>query len=1112
MNEDELSTLIQTAASVESGQDAEQQVSTGAFIPASVGDDMADLTDNQLIELNAIFGSQEAEEQGRDITQLGPKEIEDFNNSLNAAFGNSGSLPSGDVEVKDDGDVVQSMPGNNDTTSALNQAAIRGVISTLDLPPLVWNALSWGIKKSGGPNARVAYPSKVIGELTGLGSKEYTEWSLDPLKAAAAQTFRDTKGAIVEMLGGEVPDENKPLTFFGDEITADDLSLQKNMLDAEEKSKTAPYEFAIELASSGFSMQGALRHGAMNSIDSAKEALPMIQKLGLPEFLASGRLIPRRANDFARNARPVPAGGPSNVATVLASPKANTVEAALIASTSLSATVAGLATDGNPLAMSAAAIAIPSVFLLGQGVKGYWRNKRAWVEAVTSNEAKISMAIDNIFRHATNKDEVMKVLRQHIASGQKLPVSLGALTGDKGLLSFEKGFDGSGTYRFNLSELDKNATQHFGSVLDNIQEQGSQQVFNNYMRARIAAEEEDIASMLDEARKNAEYSLTVNGTKYENLEEANKELSKQLDLITQNIKEKESSLWSEVGEDGLVNVSEVYRNFKAKTDELQDTLAAERMASQGYTQELRILKDLAKISDDVAGPVASSTPSLMKQLIKDNAVKLTKKEANEYGYDNPGWYYIDPATNSPMGTNHATKKDLVADIENSPFDYGIDIKSTSEAVGSTKQASGPVEDVFVRVKELTDLRSVINAKTRQLQSSTSGETNLNSFNAAFASNFQSTLLNAIESVQDVSPAYKEAANYTRNLHQILDKTAFNLSKNQDQIIDSKVLKSNERGAQTADELIAIEKFSAQEGIESGAALRAETGEMILASFAKSAISNGVVNNKDAVKFLDTYASFLSRYPEARAKIEEVVKTGQAMDLAEISASATRSNRQKSIAANMVDTPDLSKTIKALLNDSIKGGQAKAIDNLFDDISKSENPQEALEGFRRIFLDEVTQSMSITSLASRRKLEPIFKQVFGEEKYKLIQEVYESVDKIASRSKVPPSYDEYYDSLLMTTIGKVAGAEVGSKFGQSPLIMANVGGRVMQKLVSEMPREAVQGLTEEMLLNPEKFLEYVDTVDTIKSPNQAVPILNQWLIIAGFKASMTETPTQPERKQ
>ena len=89
MNEDELSTLIQTAASVESGQDAEQQVSTGAFIPASVGDDMADLTDNQLIELNAIFGSQEAEEQGRDISQLGPKETQDFNNSLNAAFGNS---------------------------------------------------------------------------------------------------------------------------------------------------------------------------------------------------------------------------------------------------------------------------------------------------------------------------------------------------------------------------------------------------------------------------------------------------------------------------------------------------------------------------------------------------------------------------------------------------------------------------------------------------------------------------------------------------------------------------------------------------------------------------------------------------------------------------------------------------------------------------------------------------------------------------------------------------------------------------------------------------------------------------------------------------------------
>jgi len=83
-----------------------------------------------------------------------------------------------------------------------------------------------------------------------------------------------------------------------------------------------------------------------------------------------------------------------------------------------------------------------------------------------------------------------------------------------------------------------------------------------------------------------------------------------------------------------------------------------------------------------------------------------------------------------------------------------------------------------------------------------------------------------------------------------------------------------------------------------------------------------------------------------------------------------------------------------------------------------------------------------------------------------------------------------------------GAKIGAQFGQSPLIMANVGGRVMEKVLEKIPQDKMSLLVDEMLLDPTQFASYVKKVDKIKNVDEAVAMVHQWLLIAGVQTNLS----------
>lgn len=1068
---------------------------------------------NEYVRSSAGLDPQSEEKPLRSFNQLSSSEIEKMNSLISQTAGLSPNYNSS-PEFNDIGSEVNKMPGVGiDYAETLSQGAIRGMLSVLDIGPMAWNALSWANNKMGGlQTTSIEYPSKIIGDLTGLGSRNTNEINFGTLDAAASQTIRDVasskvvkdvKGNIIEALGGEAAPEGekdvRPLKgLFGDEIKAEDLGFADNPLTAEQRRSIAPFEFGLEIASAAATGAGLMAFGGMRSLNQAREFLPIAQKAGINPFFAEGRLIPRSLDDLKQLKTPAPAvptrTGASKAAVIAASKEGIKAEAKFAALSSLSATSVGLATNGDPLAMTIASLLVPTSFAAYKGVKDFRTRKQDEVLKILGKDGQEFMALENILLHSSDRDAVIDKVREWAASGQKFPGTLGALTGDKGLLSWEKGRKAQG-FNAEMRDMDRDSLEFLSNSLSEIQKNGSEESLNKWLQMRIAAEESDAEMMLDNARQTTEDILEAKGTKYESLEDANRAQEIQTEAVLANMEEKHQALWNQVPDEDLVNVSEVYRTFKDKMNSILDTETAKSMGSKGYAEELNILKSLAKISDDVGASTGSSTPSLLSQLIKDNSVKLTKKEANEYGYDFGGWYYKDPDTNKLNGS-YTTKKELVNDIEGDPLYFGIDIKPTEEVVES-------VEDVFVSAKELIDLRSAINAKTRQLRSP--GKAESNKFNAKFASEFQDTLLNGINSAPNVSPAYTEAANYTRLLKQTTDKTAKNLALDDAATTDQRILKANERGAKPADEIISQARFANEQGVEGAQDLLQATEEVGISSFASAAISpEGVVNVKAANNWIKNHAPFLRRFPNARARMERIADTGDAENLAQESAKLTRSSREKSVAVNLIQSPNAIDTVDKLLAGKLKGGFQKGVDDLLEDISQTQDPAESLRGLQVLILDRLSHNMTFASKNYRFKVDPLLKQVFGDEAYNNIKQIYDDVDNVMARKSVGMTRDEYKQDLLKTTIGKVLGARIGSQFGQSPLIMANVGGRVMERLLTKIPGEQIDEITNAMLLNPQEFIDYVDKVDKIDNVNEAVSMLHQWMLIAGVQGEMYRT--------
>jgi hypothetical protein len=408
------------------------------------------------------------------------------------------------------------------------------------------------------------------------------------------------------------------------------------------------------------------------------------------------------------------------------------------------------------------------------------------------------------------------------------------------------------------------------------------------------------------------------------------------------------------------------------------------------------------------------------------------------------------------------------------------------------------------IEDFIDIRSSINHTLRNLENGAQP----NGKQLLLAKILTDRLYKLLESSSG-SEAYKLANSYTKKGMETFDNPVikFDTSEELGATFGSRSVVQGDDGAAKIDQLLKAA------GYEPG--IVGATEDWIFTSFVKSIAPDGVVHPTSARKFLDdkAYGPVLRRFPELRAKLERVAEAGESAEVSMKALEQRRAENQKSAAALWLDSVDTKRSIDSLIRGTVRS-PIDAIDELVAQVSRDPSGQ-ALPGLRRMFIDRAMEDGITTSFATRKKLMPVMRRLFDEDQVKLMEDVFTDVDRIVARSKIPPTIDNYKISLLMSTVGKVTGAKVGAQFGQSPLIMANVGGKLFESVIKKLDIDVVNNMTEELLLNPQRFAEYQDKIDEIQTVNEAVSMLQQWLLLtnaAGRQVNLTLSDQERAREQ
>lgn len=411
----------------------------------------------------------------------------------------------------------------------------------------------------------------------------------------------------------------------------------------------------------------------------------------------------------------------------------------------------------------------------------------------------------------------------------------------------------------------------------------------------------------------------------------------------------------------------------------------------------------------------------------------------------------------------------------------------------------------VSVQELIDLRSSLLSRLRNLRK-THGS---NKFQKKFVSDVQGALLDRIDNAPSVGREYRTAAEYTKFIDDVFRGTSFDSSDDISQVLSGKVFRSGLSGAQTADELLKVQ------GINSG--VEDAVGDVIRADFSKAAVFDGVVDVKKGRQFLKKNAEFLSRYRRVRAELEEAVSTQKLTDKVLNHQARSNSHIDKSVVNSFIELEDPVRAIDSLVSGAIKS-PTKAAETLYRMASKDKSGQ-SVRGLQRMAIDslmeKITKDMAGETGFHRgfdkgyQKLLPALKVLFKDDPaaLKRVDDVMSDVGILLSRSGSKKPHDTVEQSIALITIGKILGARVGAKLGTTPLISAGLGGKLMEKALSTLPRDITANLVEDMLLNPIRFEQALPSISAITNQDQAIRLLNAWLVNAGIK-SYQITQEQP----
>ena len=1059
---------------------------------------------------------------------------------------------------------LEALPGTTpDYLTAGSQALARGIYSTLDIGPLAYNINAWVADKVDnltGDRSDPTYldfPSDIIGDVTGGGDRYKSEVSFGPLKGALAQTERDVREAF-----GQEFEATDPLTLLGSEVTSSDLSLSSSKLTPRQQADFEPYAFGLELGG-GVISGGAL--GFMGGTGSVlKNTSQRISRPATTNLAVDGRIIPRSLKDLDVAVTAPMRVEPSKTALALASPAALKAELFYGASGSLAATGIGLVTDSNPIAMVAASIAVPGIF----GVRNFFKNKSADKKELSriflEEDGQYAIAVDSILKHAENKEESVRSLKLALRLYEEkgIPLrTLGMMTGDRGIIAFENGMKRSGTgFGAEAVRMDEDSIAAYKGMIEAIEANGVEASANAYLVAERQMLADQIDGMERQIQEEVAHELDVAGTALESTESSSKKQLTMYEAGSEIMSQTKSELYKNIPNDEKqINATEFVEGFEEEFNLIFRTPQAREDAQKSLGSQMRNLRGTAEAPVDTAAneefiqalsdydamlgeydsavlavKEAKKIPSdyVLKNLTKGEksvvmpngeTFKVRKAsqadlEAEGFGYDisdsgnevKTGPQWIIQSNTGNMVDSPASN---LAEIKDKLRDYGGDFEVDEIIDPGPKPVKPKVEDFKApestgpqmrSIEDFIDIRSSVNHTLRNLENNAKP----NGKQLLLAKILTDRLYNLLENSSG-SEAYKLANAYTKKGMDVFDNAeiTFNTSQEQGATFGSRTVVAGDDGAAKIDQLLKAADY--EPGIVGA------TEDHIFTSFSKAVAPDGVVNTTSARKFLNdkAYGPVLRRFPELRAKLEKVAETGESAEVKMAALEQRRAENQKSAAGLWVDSVDTKRSIDSLIRGTVRN-PIEAMNELVSQVSRDPSGQ-ALPGLRRMFIDRAMDDGITTSFATRKKLMPVMRRLFDEDQVKLMEDVFTDVDRIMSRSKIPPTIDNYQVSLLMSTVGKVTGAKVGAQFGQSPLIMANVGGRLFESVIKKLDIDVVNNMTEELLLNPARFAEYQGKIDQIQTVNEAVSMLQQWLLLsnaAGRQVNLTLNDQEERREQ
>jgi len=1079
-----------------------------------------------------------------------------YSSVVGDAFGFTPSLGDGITEPLVD--EVAKLPGGvDDFMLSAAQSAARGATTLLDIPPMVWNASGWILDKVTPDSAfqptSIDYPSDIISEVSGIGNAS-TQLSANRLKALGKQALIDLGLADESILQGQ--DFRIPETELTDpqQTSIRPLGLGIEIMSGGGLSGALGKVGAVGSLSRG---RNAMLNGPKTS-----SVNPYLEKIGdgggiLPRNFNDFRsMVPQTRTTsggvpIAQSALP---SNPSSTTAILAnSPELkipftdistgiSQLELKYSGISALGGGLASAASGNDPMWEAAGTILFPSVGALKQAIKQKTGNVKETVEMLTSQEGQALTTVDLIFSFADDKALVLQKLDEAIktANGKPLTMSLGMITQDPGIIALENGRRQIST---DLSKLDDTGRAMLGGMLNDIADQGLESVTELHLKTRLDDIENRIQGSVNEAIQEARHAADVAGTPL-STEDAGIVLKDGLGVARANAVKMQKEAYDSFP-DATVNAKEVLADVDNYIGETFTTQAAKENFIKGFEDEYRILQESAGATPAASVPNKEAYVNAVDAYKADLAVyKESQKQAKaaakqnastEYNYTN-----ID-AKNKSFVDNDGQKVELKKlsqeQLEAEGLGYTGDDKKTgaqwaivdngrvvdtrktlqeiknsvTDNYGQKASAPGPeavpepvkpkLEDFATKadpknpnidISEIIDLRSLVMSKLRSLpKASESAGGVANPFNRAFGSKLQEAMFDSI-----TSDEYGIASEITKKIKATFDdpSTVVRAGDEIGQLLNSKIFRRGDAGAKAADELLRAAEF--EPGV---------TGmvvENVKASFASSVFNNGAINKDAAEKFLDAYAPFLRRpeFKAVREQLEEATIKGNDVELAELAAKQSRKDVKQSVAHLWIKADSPNKAIDSIIRGKA-GKPGQAMNELVKQVSMDKTGK-ALEGLRSSFISRIVEDGRVIPYRTRKAILPELKKLFGEDKGKIIDDILKKNDDIVSRPGYGKTDSDYQKSLLLSTIGKVLGAKIGSQFGQSPLIMANVGGRVMEKVLEKIPQDKMSLLVDEMLLDPTQFASYVKKVDKIKNVDEAVAMVHQWLLIAGVQTNLS----------